>query len=275
MRLIYIVFLVQYLVNAALESKLIQPACDVDAARNCEYEFLQCRLFTGPADDPVTMCNCGESFYGDCLRRIGCERHMQVGASVTPSNYMKQCVDLIRQFDCPSTLMCAINCATEGSVDKANALVMPFNNYGRYYLRVRFCTAITHPEKLERYSVIDQVPCKTLDDFFVCSRWIPPMTFVPLAFVKNTTYMEVDSCDIIDGIQSCRTVDPKPYRIYGNKFMFPKSYDVDQIASSVCQSDNDCLGSFCDVKFHPSMCSPKAMVHVEKTGRFYFSDPFG
>lgn len=34
--------------------------CDSDAAAACEYDFLQCRLFTGPADDPTTMCNCGE-----------------------------------------------------------------------------------------------------------------------------------------------------------------------------------------------------------------------
>lgn len=34
--------------------------CDLEAAAACEYDFLQCRLFTGPADDPATMCNCGE-----------------------------------------------------------------------------------------------------------------------------------------------------------------------------------------------------------------------
>ena len=36
------------------------PECDLVAAARCEYDFLQCRLFTGPADDAVTMCICGE-----------------------------------------------------------------------------------------------------------------------------------------------------------------------------------------------------------------------
>ena len=41
--------------------------CDLDAAAACEYDFLQCRLFTGPADDPETMCNCGEVISELCL----------------------------------------------------------------------------------------------------------------------------------------------------------------------------------------------------------------
>jgi len=48
------------------------------AALACEYDFLQCRLFTGPADDPATMCACGEIFYGQCLRAAGCQTHLQV-----------------------------------------------------------------------------------------------------------------------------------------------------------------------------------------------------
>lgn len=250
--------------------------CDQQAALACEYDFLQCRLFTGPADDPETMCNCGELFYGQCLRLAGCQTHAQVSEAVVPTNYMQQCVSLIMQYDCPSTLMCSINCASDGSIDRNNVLIMPFNNYGKYYLRIRFCTSVTHPERLARYSVVDQVPCKTSEDFLKCLSWIPPLTFVPVAFIKNTTYMEVDSCEISSsGVQSCRKVDPAPSRIYGNKYMFPRTYDVPQTSFSICKSDSDCLGSFCDFKFHPPFCSPKTMVHVQKTGQYYFSDPFG
>jgi hypothetical protein len=62
------------------------PGCDIEAALVCEKSFLNCKLFTGPADDPKTLvrvclkclsiiffikCTCGEQFYGDCLRRAG------------------------------------------------------------------------------------------------------------------------------------------------------------------------------------------------------------
>ena len=45
--------------------------CDVVAAQQCEYENLICKLFTGPANDPATVCRCGADFYGACLRRAG------------------------------------------------------------------------------------------------------------------------------------------------------------------------------------------------------------
>ena len=44
---------------------------------------------------------------------------------------------------------------------------------------------------------------------------------------------------------------------------------------SVCSSDGQCVGSFCDTHFRPPVCSPKTTVHVEKSGKYYFSDPFG
>ena len=253
-----------------------QPGCNLEEAKQCEYNYLQCRLFTGPADDPVTMCNCGEIFFGQCLRSAGCQTHMQVSEAEVPTNYMAQCVSLIMQYDCPSSLMCAINCASEGSVDRDNVLIMPFNNYGQYHLRIRFCTSKTHQQKLSRYSVIDQVPCSELEDFKICSRWIPPLTFTPVAFLKDTAYMMVDSCEVSElGEQFCRETDPKPSAIYGNSFMFPRTFDVPQTTFSICTSDADCLGSFCDIKFKPPVCSPKSMVHVQKSGYFYFSDPFG
>ena len=273
-----------------------QPGCNLAAALACEYNFLQCRLFSGPADDPATMCACGEQFYGQCLREAGCQTHMQASASPNPTNYMAQCVDLIIQYNCPSTLMCSINCASEGSIDKNNVLIMPFSkyplnfvftlwtyitflssdNYGKYHLRMRFCTFKTHPQRLSRYSTVDQVPCNTNEDFLICSRWIPPLTFVPVAFITNTTYMEVDSCEVNSlGQQFCRTADPSPVRLYGNSYMFPSTFDVAQTTFSICTSNKDCLGSFCDFKFHPPVCSPKTLVHVKKSGAYYFSDPFG
>ena len=30
--------------------------CDTEAAAACEYEFTTCRLFSGPVDDPDTLC---------------------------------------------------------------------------------------------------------------------------------------------------------------------------------------------------------------------------
>lgn len=47
------------------------PGCNTDAALQCEYEFLQCKLFGGPANDRTTLCDCARSFYGDCLRVAG------------------------------------------------------------------------------------------------------------------------------------------------------------------------------------------------------------
>lgn len=38
----------------------------------------------------------------------------------------------------------------------------------------------------------------------VCSRWIPPGTFVPVALPIDTTYVEVDSCTYLnDGTPFC------------------------------------------------------------------------
>lgn len=47
------------------------PGCDEEAALQCEFEFLQCKLFNGPANDRETLCNCASIFYGECLRLAG------------------------------------------------------------------------------------------------------------------------------------------------------------------------------------------------------------
>lgn len=277
MKIFPLFIIVSYLaLSSASLFQEFQPGCDEQAALACESDYLQCRLFTGPANDPTTMCNCGEIFFGQCLREAGCQTHMQASYSVTSLNYMTQCTNLIRKYNCPSTLMCSLNCATEGSIYKDSpVLFMPFNNYGPYYLRIRLCTFKTHPDKLSRFSYIDQTPCKSLDDFLICSRWVPPLSFVLVAFITNTTYLEVDSCRVTpEGQQYCLTSNPAPVRVYGNSYMFPVTFDVAQTEFSICRSDADCLGSYCDTSFLPPVCSPKSLKHVKVTGKEFFSDPF-
>lgn len=45
--------------------------CDQEAALQCEYDFLLCKLFGGPANDAPTLCRCAKEFYGSCLRLAG------------------------------------------------------------------------------------------------------------------------------------------------------------------------------------------------------------
>jgi len=47
------------------------PGCDSEAALQCEYDFLICKLFNGPANDAKTLCDCAKEFYGSCIRRAG------------------------------------------------------------------------------------------------------------------------------------------------------------------------------------------------------------
>lgn len=237
--------------------------CDVDAAFKCESDFLNCKLFSGPADDAETLCKCGEEFYGDCLRKAGCQTYPQVDELSNNEIYMKLCVNHIINNNCPSTLMCSMNCASDGSIDPTTSKIIPFNNFGVYYLRIRICLRKVHTNKRDRYAVIDAAACDTLADFDVCSRWIPPKTFVPVALPINTTYIEVDSCEInADGEKFCRTSNPSPVRIYGNQYIFPRTFDVPQTKESICAKNDDCLGTFCDFKFNPPMCSPKTLRHV-------------
>ncbi len=151
---------------------------------------------------------------------------------------MKLCVNHIIKNNCPSTLMCAMNCASDGSINPETSKIIPFNNYGIYYLRIRICLKKIHANKRDRYAVLDTVACDDLKDYSVCSRWIPPRTFVPVALPINTTYIEVDSCEIrADGEYYCRTADPAPSRIYGNQYIFPRSFDVAQTKASICSKD--------------------------------------
>lgn len=152
---------------------------------------------------------------------------------------MKTCIDFIMDNNCPDPMICGINCASQESVNLDTVKIIPFNNYGQYYLRVKTCVFKVHPNKLERYSTVDQVACSTPDDFQVCSRFIPPSSFVPVALPIDTTYIEIDSC-IIDsnGTYACVS-DPPPARVYGNERLFPRSYETTQTNTSVCTVDGE------------------------------------
>eukprot|EP00598_Pedospumella_elongata_P005980 CAMPEP_0184970032 /NCGR_PEP_ID=MMETSP1098-20130426/2607_1 /TAXON_ID=89044 /ORGANISM="Spumella elongata, Strain CCAP 955/1" /LENGTH=255 /DNA_ID=CAMNT_0027491891 /DNA_START=114 /DNA_END=881 /DNA_ORIENTATION=+ len=251
------------------------PGCDQTAALKCEYDFLLCKLFNGPANDKNTLCTCASVFYGECLRVAGCETAREVGPLTNHEIYMRTCVDFIIENNCPDPLICSINCASDGSIDKATTKVIPFNNYGESYLRVRTCLYKVHEQRLERYATIQQGACKTLSDFEVCSRLIPPNTFVPVALPINTTYIEIDNCNVIGTSstdnQTYSCDQKNPARVYGNSFLFPRSFDVAQTNTSVCTTDSDCLGSFCDLQYQPSICSPKTIKQATGTGANYMA----
>lgn len=254
--------------------------CDEGAALICEYEFLLCKLFNGPANDKETLCNCAADFYGSCLRLAGCEVAKEVGPLTLHQIYMKTCVDFIMDNNCPDPLICATNCASDEKIDVDSMKIIPFNNYGIYYLRIRTCLHKVHPERLSRYSSIDLNACVDLTDFEPCTRFIPPLTFVPVALPLNTTYVEIDKCRVISTVDQggyndlttfeCLT-DETPARIYGNALLFPRSYDYEQSADSECASDEDCLGTFCDLQYQPPICSAKSIGQALGTGEKYFS----
>ena len=151
--------------------------------------------------------------------------------------YMANCISLLIQDNCPSPLMCAINCAANGIINTNSSKIIPFNNYGNYYLRIRICQNKVHPQKYSRYSLVDTVACNVESDFENCNRWIPPRTFVPVALPINTTYIEVDSCEYRNGNFTCLN-NPKPVRVYGNRFLFPSSFEVSPTNTTSCSTNS-------------------------------------
>ena len=113
---------------------LERNVCDEEAAADCDYEFLKCKIFTGmlslmyyslirfnyllthynagPAGDEPTLCRCGSEFWGNCLRKAGCETSRQVDPLSEKLPYMQLCVNHIMQYNCPDVTMCSINCAS-------------------------------------------------------------------------------------------------------------------------------------------------------------------
>lgn len=143
-------------------------------------------------------------------------------------------------------------------MDKNSSQIIPFNNYGQYFLRVKICIRTVQAQKYGSYRIVDPGNCKSLSEYQLCTRWVPPLTFVPVAVPASTYFVEVDSCqvfhpvtgvainrstDIIAGASppftfNCFNGDPAPpARIYGNKVLWPTSYDVAQTAVSICSSD--------------------------------------
>jgi len=191
--------------------------------------------------------------------------------------YLKKCADHVVKYNCPSTLMCAVNCASEGKIDASTAKIMPFNNYGDRALRLRFCDQKLHVNQLKKYSTVVSLACKDMSDFLVCERWIPPFTYTTVSIPSQTTYIEIDYCDVNpydDNDRFCHKVNPPPTRLYGSSVLFPSTFDVPQTNVSVCKTDDNCLGSFCDKTFRPRVCSPKTLFHVENSGKYYLSVPF-
>lgn len=150
---------------------------------------------------------------------------------------MATCVAFIMEHDCPDPLICSINCASDEQIDSSTTKIIPFNNYGQYYLRTRVCLTKIQEQRLQRYSVIQQVTCSDLSDFSICNRWVPPSSFVPVALPINTTYIEIDSCVVnSDGTYTCLDT-PGPQQVYGNSFLFPKSFEVTPSNQTTCSTD--------------------------------------
>ena len=92
---------------------------------------------------------------------------LTVNKLTTQRLYMANCVDSLVTNNCASPLMCAINCASDGLIDISQTKIIPFNNYGAYYLRIKICLRKVYPQKLSRFSVVDAVSCNSLEDFNV------------------------------------------------------------------------------------------------------------
>ena len=253
--------------------------CDRNQLAVCDYEYLQCKLFSGPAGDLPTLCACGKEYYGKCVRDAGCMMSKDDGSfSNTTGNYFtKKCVDDILINECPEPLTCSVNCASDGPIDVRASKILPINNYGRYYLRIRSCIdSNVHPQQFSRYSIIDNSGCKSADEFVFCSRFIPPMTFVPVAVDIATTYIEIDSCTrkIINNKETYECSHNPPYNFFSSRQSFPVTFDVEPTTDSICRSNDHCLGTFCDSRFRPPICSPITLKHVYGNGKDYFSDPY-
>jgi hypothetical protein len=231
------------------------------------------------------MCQCASAFYGQCLREAGCETAPAVGAFTLHDVYLSSCVDLVMKYDCPNTNICSINCATDGQINPLTTRMVPVNNYGPYHLRVKICAKGVHPEILAKYSLVEQGFCgagQGLSSFdSICSRFLPPFSFVPVALPINATSIEVDSCvtsAVVNGTAQYQCVtNPRPLRVYGSKVMWPRSVDVipQDWTNSVCNDNSDCLGSYCDFRLNPQVCAPKSARHVQLSGKHYFDDAYG
>ena len=179
----------------------------------------------------------------------GCETAPQVGPFTNHDIYHRTCIDVIMANNCPDSTICAINCASNGPINATTSHILPINNYGNYYLRIRLCMDTVHPQSLKRFSTVNIVFCEAISDFTVCSRFIPPHSFIPVAIPKSVSSIVIDSCEIINGTYACHNSDPAPQRLYGNKFMFPSTYDVPVPDGSSCLHDCESNSISSDIHF--------------------------
>jgi hypothetical protein len=163
----------------------------------------------------------------------------EVGPLSAHEVYMKTCVDFIRSNDCPNSLICGVNCASDTNINVTATKVVPVNNFGQKYLRVRTCSQKLHQQIMDRYQFVNMNPCVGDDQFDFCNRFIPPSTFGPVALPFDTTYFEIDECEISGTVDAGNSdLNPvyeytcdqdNPARLYGNELMFPVVYNVLQV----------------------------------------------
>lgn len=256
---------------------LYPPGCDTAAAQQCEYDLLKCRLFSGPANDAVSSCRCGRIYFGQCLRRAGCEFAREVGALTKHEIYTKTCVDLIIKYDCPDVLICAVNCASDEQIQRNQAKIIPFNNYGKFYLRLSICNRKINEPRYAQYATVQMGFCSNTTGFTNCARYVPPFTYTPVAVPIDTTYIDVHYCALLPDKKSYYCFEQgefAPVRLFGNTAIWPSSFDSPKSVLSICATDDDCLGSRCDMHSNPHMCEPKTLRHIINSGSLYKSNPY-
>jgi hypothetical protein len=85
---------------------------------------------------------------------------------------MKTCVDFIMKNNCPDPLICGINCATDEEIIRNEMKIVPFNNHGVNYLRIRTCLFKVHSVSGDYVRDVDA-------NLFIC--------FFVYSVSKNTT----------------------------------------------------------------------------------------
>lgn len=274
------------------------------------------------------------------------------------------------EYNCPDPLICGINCASDTQIEKNNTKIIIFNNYSPYYIRIKSCLFDIHDTKLKKFSIIEQKSCRDnnagtiaasaiaaekesdttssllaaaaasaeIDEYYSCSRWIPPKSFIPVALPLNITYIEIEKCKKLYIYENGTRTDIEPYnswsqkvkvtylnyetedilndseeentasssppsssfnkeskvveiqykcflndlnnptkRIYGNSLSFTSSFTlglekrVENAPEAMCNNDEECLGSFCDKQFIPSICSPKNIYQVYGESKDYLT----
>lgn len=163
-------------------------ACNLRQQQKCESEYLECRLYGGPADSAETECSCLTEHYGICLRNAGCA-----------ADRMSDCVSELMRFNCKDMTVCGNNCVGNGrgSIDRDTARILPVNNFGKNYLQFSVCDKGVNPAALSRFNEIRMSRCDE-ESFKVCPYWIPPSTFTALAIDHNATYIKMERCVYVD-----------------------------------------------------------------------------